>query len=124
MRNTGLLISILAVGVVTVTGYSTSVAQGVKVMTVEKAGGPEVVVGDAVAAKLQAGTKAEFPTSVGEITCGKSEFKGAVESNPEKGAGNALVKNKPLHIRRMYNKHCWNHGKGRCNRRTPAFRRK
>jgi hypothetical protein len=96
MRNTKLLISIFAVGAVAVAGYSASVAQGAKVLTVEKVGGPEVVVGDAVAAKLQTGTKVEFPTSAGEIVCGKSEFKGAVESNPAEGAGNALIKITPF----------------------------
>jgi hypothetical protein len=80
---------------ITGAGYGASVALGEekqpKVLTVEKAGGEEAVVGDTVAAKLQKEIKVEFLTSAGEITCGKSEIKGTVKTNPEKTTGNATI---------------------------------
>jgi hypothetical protein len=63
-----------------------------KVLTVEKAGGPEAVVGDAVKVALETGTKSQFINSEGEIACGKSEAAGKVESNPVKGAGKGEIK--------------------------------
>jgi hypothetical protein len=63
-----------------------------KVLTVEKAGGPEAVVGDTVKVALEPVTKSQFITTEGEIACGKSEMVGKIESNPRKGTGEAEVK--------------------------------
>jgi hypothetical protein len=63
-----------------------------KVLTVEKAGGPEAVVGDTVKAALETGNKSQFITEEGEVTCAKSETAGEITSNPEKGVAKAEIK--------------------------------
>lgn len=62
-----------------------------KVLTVGKVGGPEVAVGDVVAANLEAVSKVQFIQANGEVICTKSSIKGKVISNPEKGAGNGVI---------------------------------
>ncbi len=59
-----------------------------KILTVEKAGGPEAVTGDTVKMVLEAGTKSKFITEEGEIGCAKSEAAGQIIFNPVIGVGN------------------------------------
>jgi hypothetical protein len=63
-----------------------------RVLTVEKAGGPEADVGDAVKAALETGTKSQFIKTEGEIACGKSEMLGKIDSNPVSGLGKGEMK--------------------------------
>ncbi len=60
-----------------------------KILTVERAGGPEAVVGDTVKVALETGSKSYFITAEeGEIACAKSEMAGEIRSNPVTGGVN------------------------------------
>lgn len=54
-----------------------------KVLTLEKPDGPEVAVGDKLAASLEAGTESKFISGAGTVACKESKFEGKVKSNPE-----------------------------------------